>query len=189
MDTRSSFCFIWFRFFPLLQHFICSWNISGSQGWAHSSTHSCAIPDNRRSPIPLRLPRFSERSERQAVQTVWTMFCGESAALPEQFINSTLKSFDCTEKQHDPHKLIAILLLFLAVWIDRKLCGLITKVEKNHIEVNYLINKNLNCMRHPVIKATTNKDNGRCFESLYYVLYIFGCNNSLSFFFIGWLFY
>lgn len=54
-------------------------------------------------PSPLRLPRFSERSERQAVQTVWTMFCGESAALPEQFINSTLKSLDSAQKNNVTH--------------------------------------------------------------------------------------
>lgn len=123
MEKRTSFCFIWFWFFLLPQHFIRSWNISGSQGWAHSSTHSCAIPDNCRSPIPLLLPRFSERSERQAVQTVWTMFCGESAALPEQFINSTLKGLDCTEKQHEPHTPIATLLLFWLCGCTKKCVG------------------------------------------------------------------
>lgn len=67
---------------------ICSWNISGSQGQAHSSTHSCAIPDNHSPPslppISLWLPKRPERSERRAVQAVWAMFCGDLAAQPDQ---------------------------------------------------------------------------------------------------------
>ena len=76
---------------------ICSWNISGSQGQAHSFTHSCAIPDNHSSPpSPIWLPK---RPEQRGKLSRRSGQCSVVNGRPTRPVNKTL-SPDSAENNH-----------------------------------------------------------------------------------------